>query len=31
VLLAEAGLDAQGIEAQIRTRLSEQQRLREAR
>ena len=31
VLLAEAGLDAQGIETQIRTRLSEQQRLREAR
>jgi 1-deoxy-D-xylulose-5-phosphate synthase len=31
VLLSEAGLDAQGIETQIRARLSEQQRLREAR
>ncbi|KZX60851.1 1-deoxy-D-xylulose-5-phosphate synthase [Alcanivorax sp. HI0033] len=30
-LLAQAGLDAEGIETQIRARLSEQQRLREAR
>ena len=31
VLLAEAGLDADGIERQIRERLSRQQTLREAR